>query len=187
MTKKHKENEEIKKENAEIDKEKTAEEQFNESEKLISELNIYKDTLLRKVAEFENYKKRTETEISNYIKYASEHLIKELLPVYDDLSRSIESVNKGETKDIESLKQGIASVYDKFRGILEREGLKEINVKGKEFNVDLCDALLQVPSSDFKPHTVIDVVEKGYFLKDKVIRHAKVLVSSEPEEKEMNS
>lgn len=155
-----------------------------EINKLKLELETYKDTLLRKAAEFENYKKRTEGEISSYIKYASEHLIKALIPVYDDFSRSLDSVEKGETKDIETLKKGMELIFSKFESVLKNEGLKEMEVTGKEFDVNLCDALLQVPKADVKPNTVIDVVEKGYFLKDKVIKHAKVLVSAEvPEEK----
>lgn len=139
-----------------------------------------KDTLLRKAAEFENYKRRTETETSNYIKYASESLIKELLPVYDDLGRSVESIKKGETKDFETLKKGVEMIYDKFKKVLEAEGLKEINSAGKPFDVDVNSALMQIPKADVEPNTVLEVVEKGYYLKDKVIRHEKVLVSSEP-------
>jgi len=140
----------------------------------------WKEKLLRKAAEFENYKRRTDNEISNYIKYASENVIKELLPVYDDLGRSIDSINKGETKDFETLKKGITLIYDKFKNVLEKEGLKEINSHGKEFNVDVNSAMMQVPRDDVKPNTVLDVIEKGYKLKDKVIKHEKVLVSSEP-------
>jgi molecular chaperone GrpE len=151
----------------------------DEINKLKLELETYKDTLLRKAAEFENYKKRTEVEISNYLKYASEHLIKLLIPVYDDLSRSLDSIEKGETKDFETLKKGVELIFDKFDKVLKKEGLKEMNVVGKEFDVNLCDALLQVPKKDVKPNTVLEVVEKGFFLKDKVIKHAKVLVSAE--------
>jgi len=151
----------------------------DDDNKLKVELINMKNALLRKAAEFENYKKRTENEISNYIKYASDHLIKELLPVYDDVNRSIESMEKGETKDFETLKTGIKHIQDKFKKVLKKEGLKEIDVLGKEFDVNLCDALMQVPKEGVKPNTVIDVVEKGYYLKEKVIRHAKVLVSSE--------
>jgi molecular chaperone GrpE len=155
-----------------------------EIDKLKIELINYKDTLLRKAAEFENYKKRTEGEISSYIKYASEHLIKSLLPVYDDFSRSLDSVEKGETKDFETLKKGVEFIFNKLENVLKQEGLKEMDVIGKEFDVNLCDALLQVPKDDVKPNTVIDVVEKGYFLKDKVIKHAKVLVSAEVSKEE---
>ncbi|MDQ3019705.1 MAG: nucleotide exchange factor GrpE [Bacteroidota bacterium] len=144
----------------------------NETERL-------KDMLLRKAAEFENYKRRTDSEISNYIKYASENIIKDLLPVYDDLGRSIESINKGETKDFDTLRKGVTLIHDKFRNVLEKEGLKEINSLGKEFNVDVNSALMQIPSEDVKPNTVMEVIEKGYKLKDKVVKHEKVLVSSE--------
>lgn len=172
--------EEVKSEAAKIADEKT------EIEKLKKELETFKDSLLRKAAEFENYKKRTEGEISNYIKYASEHLIKQLIPVYDDFSRSLDSIQKGETKDFETLKKGVELIFNKLEKILKKEGLKEMEVLGKEFDVSLCDALLQIPKDDIKPHTVIDVVEKGYFLKDKVIKHAKVLVSAEIPEAEEN-
>ncbi len=145
-----------------------------------NEIVKLKDTLLRKAAEFENYKKRMDSELSNYIKYASESIIKELIPVYDDLGRSIESINKGETKDFETLKKGITLIYEKFKSVLEKEGLKEINSLGQEFNVDVNSALMQVPRDDVKPNTVLDVIEKGYKLKDKVVKHEKVLVSSEP-------
>lgn len=156
------------------------EEQNGDDNDKDSEIARLKDTLLRKMAEFENYKRRTDSEISNYIKYASESLIKDLIPVYDDLGRSIDSINKGETKDFETLKTGIVLIYDKFKSVLEKEGLKEINSLGKEFDVDLSSALMQVPSKDVKPNTVIEVIEKGYKLKDKVVKHEKVLVSSEP-------
>ena len=165
--------------NRESGEENVIGENQNDDSKLKEELTNMKNALLRKAAEFENYKKRTENELSNYIKYASEHLIRELLPVYDDVNRSIDSIEKGETKDFETLKTGIKHIQDKFKKVLKKEGLKEIDVLGKEFDVNLCDALLQVPKEGVKPNTVIDVVEKGFYLKDKVIRHAKVLVSSE--------
>ncbi|MDD5360682.1 MAG: nucleotide exchange factor GrpE [Ignavibacteria bacterium] len=156
-----------------------------EIEALKSELDNYRNALLRKAAEFENYKRRTDGEIAGYLKYASEGLMKQLLPVYDDLSRSIESVEKGETKDFDTLKQGILLIYDKFKDILVKEGVAEIDILGKEFDVDTCDALLQVPRDDVPPHTVVDVAEKGYKLKDKVIKFAKVIVSADmPKEQE---
>lgn len=153
----------------------------SETDKYKSDAEYYKDAFIRKAAEFENYKKRTDNEISNYIKYASENLIKSLLPVYDDINRSIDSIEKGETKDFETLKQGIQLISDKFKNTLKAEGLEEIEILGKEFDVNTCDALLSVPREDVAPHTVVEVVEKGYKLKDKVIRFAKVIVSAEKE------
>jgi molecular chaperone GrpE len=155
--------------------EQTAE--LTEVEKLKQENGELRDLLLRKVAEFENYKKRKDTEVTEFIKYSAEKIIKELIPVYNDLDRSLHSVNKGETKDLETLKQGLELVYQKFSNVLENEGLKEIDVMGKPFDVNTSDALMQVPK-EVEPNTVIEVVEKGYMLKDKVIKHAKVLVSA---------
>ncbi len=160
----------------------TSEEAANEiQQQQQSEIDKLKDLLQRKVAEFENYKRRTDSELSSLHKYASERIIKELLPVYDDLQRSIESVNKGETKDFDTLQKGISLIYDKFKSVLDKEGLEEIDTVGKEFDVDLSTALMQVPRDDVKPHTVLESFEKGYKLKGKVIRHEKVLVSSEGE------
>ncbi len=174
------------KENEKVEVEKKKDEQEVEEEdevtKLKNENTILKDTVLRKAAEFENYKKRSDVEISNYIKYASGSLIRELLPVYDDVNRSVESIEKGETVDFKTLKKGIIHIQEKFKKVLESEGLKEIDCLGKEFNVDLSDAMMQVPRDDVKPHTVVDVVEKGYYLKDKVLRHSKVVVSSDKED-----
>jgi molecular chaperone GrpE len=157
----------------------------DEIEELKRQVEQFKDSLLRKAAEFENYKKRTENEITSYFKYASEKLIKKLLPVYDNLNRAVDSIEKGETKDFETLQKGVISIKDNFQTILENEGLKEIDCLNKEFNVDLSDALLTIPKEDVQPHTVVEVVEKGYYFKDKVIRHAKVIVSAEPEIKNM--
>ena len=167
-----------KEEKTEVTQEEQPKPQIDEVTLLKNEVTTLKDTLLRKAAEFDNYKKRNENDIANIFKYASENLIKELLPILDDLNRSVSSVEKGETKDFETLKTGIFSITDKFNSILERAGLKDIDCIGKEFDVNTCDALLQVPKEDTEPNKVIEVVEKGYYLKDKIIRHAKVLVSA---------
>ena len=174
---KHKEKEEITDNAAEDITEQVDEETTDEN----SEVNKLKDLLLRKAAEFENYKRRTDSEIASISKYASERIIKELLPVYDDLQRSIESVNKGETKDFETLQKGVNLIYDKFKAVLEKEGLTEINTVGQEFDVELSTALMQIPKDDVKPHTVLESFEKGYKLNGKVIRHEKVLVSTDGE------
>lgn len=155
--------------------------EIGNSEGTEAEVQNLRELLQRKVAEFENYRRRTENDLVNSTAYGIEKVIKELLPVYDDLQRSIESVEKGETKDFETLKTGVKLIYDKFRGVLEREGLTEINTVGKPFDVELSTALMQVPKEDVPPHTVIESFEKGYKLNGKVIRHEKVMVSSEPE------
>jgi molecular chaperone GrpE len=149
-------------------------------EKKIVELEIqlkdYKDKLLRKAAEFENYKRRSESELSSFLKYSNEYLIVDLLPVLDDFNRLNSAWD--EKHDIESFKKGIDLIYDKYKKVLQKHGVKEMESIGKKFDVNLHDALMQIPQKDVDPDTVINEIEKGYFLKDKVIRHAKVIVSS---------
>jgi molecular chaperone GrpE len=153
---------------------KIAQEKNIELEK---QLNEYKDSYLRKVAEFENYKRRVDNEQSNILKYAAEHFIKNILPVYDDLERSLNHI--GDESSFESLKKGLELVYDKFTKTLNNQGIKQIDAKGKPFDVDLHEALMQQPVEGIPPHTVLDVIEQGYVYKDKVLRHAKVIVSAE--------
>ncbi len=152
-------------------------ERISELEKTNSEL---KDLLLRKAAEFENYKRRTENDQLNLIKYAAENFIKNILPVYDNLEKSITHLN--ENNNFESLKKGVELIYENFTKILESQGVKKIDAKGKQFNVELHDALLQQPAAGIPPHTILEVVEEGYMYKDKVLRHSKVIVSTELEE-----
>ncbi len=140
----------------------------------------YKDLMYRKAAEFENYRKRAESEAASIVKYANESLIEELLPILDDFERSMKSTKAGGEAD--SLSRGIELIYQKLVRNLEKQGLKSFETVGKEFNVAFHDALLQMPRTDVPPHTVIEEVEKGYTLNDKVIRHAKVIVSAAPQE-----
>lgn len=143
-----------------------------------------KDQLLRKAAEFENYKRRTENDFSTFTKFASENVISQLLPVLDDFNRSLKSWKLKTTptgmekSENDPHYKGVELIYQKFLKILESQGLKVMDVIGKEFDVNFHDALLQVPRSDVAPHTVIEEVEPGYMLFDKVIRHAKVIVST---------
>lgn len=141
---------------------------------LESQIQELKDTLLRKVAEFENYKRRTENDQLNLLKYAAESFILKILPVYDDLQRS---VNHIEHDNNDSLKEGLKLVFDKFTKVLDEQGIKKIDTEGKEFDVDYHEALMQQPTNDVPDHTIINEVEPGYIYKDKVIKHAKVIVS----------
>ncbi len=145
-------------------------------EKQVSELN---DRFLRSAAEFDNYKKRTDAEKSDFFAYANEKLILDLLPVLDDFERALKSYN--EKHNAESFKKGVQLVYEKFKKTLEKLGLKEIKSTGKEFDVNLHEAIMQQPDAKAAPNTILDTAEKGYHLKDKVIRHSKVVVSTKPE------
>ncbi|QQS37666.1 MAG: nucleotide exchange factor GrpE [Ignavibacteriales bacterium] len=150
--------------------------------KLEAEINDYKDRLLRKAAEFENFKRRTETNQLNLIKYDGESFITNMLTVVDDFERSIQHFDT--TKEIEPLKAGIKLVYDKLIKILNEQGVQKIDAVGKPFDVHLHEAILQRREEGAEPHTVLDEIEKGYMYKDKVIRHSKVIVSEDVNETE---
>jgi molecular chaperone GrpE len=151
-------------------------------EELQKQVDQYRDLLLRKAAEFDNFKRRIENETANIVKYATESLIDELLPVLDDIERSLK--HSKESTDYDALVKGIELIYQKFVKVLEGRGVKTFETIGKEFNVDYHDALMQMPRNDLLPHTIVEEVEKGYTLNDKVIRHAKVVVSSAPVEEQ---
>ena len=103
-----------------------------------------------------------------------------MLPVLDDYERLFNSYN--EKHNAATFKKGVELIYEKLMGILKKQGLKEMESNGKQFDFNLHDAILQIPDYKNEPNTILDTAEKGYFLKDKVIRHAKVLVSSKPED-----
>ena len=161
---------------------KLAQEKISELEKQILE---FKDTLLRKVAEFENYKRRNENDQLNFLKYAAESFIMNTLPIYDDLERSLSHID--DANNFNSIKKGLQLVFEKFEKIFEAQGVKRIDAKGKPFDVHFHEALMQQPVEGVAPHTVLDVIEHGYVYKDKVIRHAKVIVSQELEHPEIQN
>ncbi len=143
-------------------------------EKKYQELN---DKYLRLHAEFDNYRKRSIRERIEVIQNASEHLIIELLAIADDFDRAISSFDT--TTDILALKEGVSLIQSKFKKILESKGLKEIKTTDEPFDVDFHEAVAYIPTdSDEKKNKVIDVVQKGYLLNEKVIRFAKVVVGS---------
>ncbi len=138
----------------------------------IAELN---DKYLRKVAEFDNYRKRTIKEKSELILNGGEKTITKILPVIDDMERAIENGKK--TDDIEAIREGIDLIYKKFIKILEGEGVERIETKDKDFNTDYHEAIAMVPGlGDDKKGKVVDCVQTGYTLNGKVIRYAKVAV-----------
>jgi molecular chaperone GrpE len=147
---------------------------IEELEKTIGQL---KDQLLRKAAEFENYKRRTENDYLERVRYANEDLIFDLLPVLDDFERSLKLSR--EKKDFDSFFRGVELIYQKCLKIFATQGVEAYEVIGKEFDPHLHDALMQIPKSDVPPHTILEEVEKGYMMHGKVLRHAKVVVSGE--------
>lgn len=144
---------------------------------LQKEADEFKDKLLRKAAEFENFKRRTENDQLNLINYAAESFILKILPVYDDLERSLIHIDDENTH--EAVKEGLKMVYNKFSKILEEQGIKKIDAKGKPFDVNYHEALMQQKAEGVAPHTILEEVEAGYMYKDKVLRHSKVIVSGD--------
>lgn len=146
-------------------------------DELQNQVNDYKDSLLRKVAEFENYKRRTENDQLNLVNYAAESFIKKLLPIVDDLERSL--AHMSEETDTAKIKEGIQLIYSKLLKTFNEQDIKKIEAVGNEFNVDYHEALMQKVDDSVPPHTVIEELETGYTYKDRVIRHSKVIVSDQ--------
>ena len=141
------------------------------------ELQKEKDKFLRLFAEFENYKKRTSKERIDLFRTAGQEVITSLLPVMDDFERALKELAKTSEKD---LFKGVELIYNKFRETLKNKGLEEIKAKeGDGFDPEIHDAITQIPAPSKKlKGKIIDVVEKGYRLGDKVIRHPKVVVGN---------
>jgi len=154
---------------------------LDKAETKIAELELqvkdWQDKLLRKAAEFENYKRRSENDQFNLINYAAESFIVKLLPIVDDFERSMEHIDDIENN--KAVKEGIKLVYEKLLKLLNEQGVKKMLAKGEPFNVDYHDALMQRKDDSVPSHTVLEEVESGYLYRDKVIRHAKVIVSEE--------
>ena len=149
-------------------------------EDLRRQLETAKDQLLRKAAEFENYRRRNENDLANSIRTANEGLILSLLPIVNDFVRSLTQGKDLAASD--GLYRGIELIYNKLMRLLEQHGVVPFTSAGKPFDVSYHDALLQVPRADVPPHTVIEEVERGYMMHDRVLRHAKVIVSAAPDE-----
>jgi molecular chaperone GrpE len=133
------------------------------------------DKYIRLYSDFDNFRRRTNKEKIDIIDFANEHLMVDLLQVMDDFERAIVSMN--DNSDVKGIKDGINLIYAKFRKTLEEKGLKEIECMGKEFDPDLQEAIAKIPAPKKKMKgKIIDQVQKGYYLKNKVIRHSKVVV-----------
>ena len=156
------------------DKEKIQELQA-EIEKLNAEKAELNDRFLRLFSEFDNYKKRVSKEKLDLISTASEKVIVSILPIIDDFERAITANEKAD--NIDSIKEGFNLIYNKLLQMMKRFDVEEIQAKGEEFNTDYHEAVTHFPAQKEEDKgKVIDVTEKGYKLKDKVIRYAKVVV-----------
>lgn len=155
--------------------EETAEEETDPLDKALEEIKELKEQLLYKAAEFDNFRRRTIKEKAELILNGSEKAVQAVLPVADDMERALENGEK--TDDPQVLREGMELIYQKFMKALESLGVKKIDTTDADFDVDFHEAIAMVPGmGDEKSGKVLDCVQTGYTLNDKVIRHAKVAV-----------
>lgn len=135
----------------------------------------WKDKYLRLSAEYDNYRKRTLREKLELINTGGEDVMKSMLEVLDDMDRALEAMQK--SNELDALRQGMTLIYNKLHGTLKNKGLSEIEALGNELDTDLHDAVAKIEMADQEMKgKIVDVIQKGYKLKDKIIRHAKVVV-----------
>ena len=152
------------------------------SDKVVSEVKLaveklaeMQDRYIRLSAEFDNYRKRTLREKMESSRYAGENLLMAIIPLMDDFERALKHMDT--SADCTALREGINIIYGKFGDFLKQNGIREIESINTDFNVDLHDAVAKIPVEDAdKKGKVVDVLLKGYYLQDKVLRHAKVVV-----------
>lgn len=167
------------KEQAAKESDETTEEEINplqeQVEKLMTEKAELSDKYLRLSAEFQNYRRRTAREKMDIIQTAGRDVIKVLLPVLDDFNRAKKAADDNDS--IEAFSEGVQLVYEKLHRVLEQKGLKALETNGKVFNADFHEALTEIPApTDDMKGKIIDTIESGYALNDKIIRYAKVVV-----------
>lgn len=147
----------------------------SESDKLKAELADIKDRYIRQVAEFDNFRRRSAKERLDTIRTAGQEVIKDMLDILDDAERAQKQLDNSD--DIKQTKEGVTLVFNKLRNVLQGKGLKPMESIGKDFDPDLHEAVTEIPApSEELKGKVVDEVVKGYYLNDKIIRHAKVVV-----------
>lgn len=153
------------------------EDALSTEQKLELELSNEKDKFLRLFAEFENYKKRTSKERMDLFKTANQEVLQAMLPVLDDFDRALVEIGKSQD---DALLQGVSLIHEKFKSTLVSKGLEEVEVRaGDAFNADYAEAITQIPAaSDALKGKIVDVLEKGYKLGDKIIRFPKVVIGN---------
>lgn len=149
--------------------------QAKELEEVKEQLEVQKDKYLRLSAEFDNYRKRTMKEKAELVLNGGEKTISSILPVLDDFERALQNMEK--TTDVNAVKEGVEIIYNKFMKVLKENGVKVIEAKGLPLNTDFHEAIAVIPApEEVLKGKVLDCVQNGYTLNDKVIRHAKVVV-----------
>ncbi|MBO4657545.1 MAG: nucleotide exchange factor GrpE [Bacteroidales bacterium] len=164
--------EEVQEEAAAQAEEQPAEAPVDDLQDKLAEAN---DRYLRLAAEFDNYRRRSAKERMDLISLANENLVKDMLPIIDDFERALAAIK--DSDDTDSAKEGVELIYNKLVAFLKKNGVKEIEAVGKDFDTDFHEAVAQFPVEDKeKKNKVIDVTQKGYTMGEKVIRYAKVVI-----------
>ncbi|MFH1006299.1 MAG: nucleotide exchange factor GrpE [Candidatus Latescibacterota bacterium] len=147
----------------------------NPLEKALTEAAQHQDRFLRLAAEFDNYKRRTARQYGDIVQSANERLMSQLLPVLDNFERALS--HQGDDETLESFRKGVEMIFGQLHDVLEAEGLKPFESVGKPFDSNIHDAVIQIESDEHESEIVMEEVQKGYTLGDKVLRHTKVVVS----------
>ena len=163
---------------------KTAENSEKELETVKKQLEQEKDRCLRLNAEFENQRKRLQKEKEEFVKYANEKLIIELIDIMESLERGLENAKGSSNK--EKLIMGVELIYKQFKNVLEKNGLVPIKALGEKFDPYKHEAMMQTPSDDIEEDTVLEEFSRGYMLNNKVIRYSRVRVSKNKEADNLN-
>ncbi len=149
-------------------------------DKLQQELQETQDLLRRKHAEFENYRKRIEREQKEFVSYAASELVLEILPVLDNLERALESTQGDESDSEKQIREGVAIIYRQFGDVLKRAGLREVDALGEDFDPHVHEAVARVETAEHREGEILDVLQKGYVLKERLLRPAMVRVGHHP-------
>lgn len=165
----------LKEETEDIEEQDELEKELEVDKNKTDEFNKLNDSFLRLQADFSNYKRRVEKDKQSIYQFANEKLVLELLDVIDNFERAFSSANEAEEK--EGFYEGVVMVYKQLMEILEKNGLEEIEAKDEKFDPNLHHAVMQEENDEYEEETVIDVFQKGYKLKDKVIRPSMVKVA----------
>ena len=146
--------------------------ELNEAE---TQTQVAIDKMMRLAAEFDNYKKRNAKEYENIRKYAAENIIKELIPIVDNFERAIESAT--ESKDFNSFIEGVKLILNQMLNLLDKEGVTRIKAVGEVFDPNIHEAVMHIASDEYPENVIIQELQKGYILRDRVVRPAMVSVS----------
>jgi molecular chaperone GrpE len=153
----------------------------SQGEALLAELEESRDRLLRLQADFENFRKRAAREREEMARFGAQNLVKDLLSVVDNLDRALDHARRSDGGDLEGLLQGVELVHRELLGVFEKHHIQTVDARGQTFDPALHEAIAQMPDGSVEPNTVIDELQKGYQLRDRLIRPARVVGATAPE------